>query len=83
MEDSPTPSNGEAETDPDAPIQLIISMFPDGRINVSGPIGNKAMAYSMLELARDAIYEYHHKQKANRIVPPQGFQMPPGFRGRS
>lgn len=36
-------------------IQILITLEEDGRLTVSGGIQNKAMAYGMLELAKDAI----------------------------
>jgi hypothetical protein len=39
-------------------LVLTITMSPDGRCQVTGPIANKGVCYGMLELARDAIYEY-------------------------
>jgi hypothetical protein len=37
---------------------LIITILPDGRVNVHGPIENKFLCYGMLESAKDAIREY-------------------------
>ena len=37
------------------PIQILITLAEDGQLTVSGAIQNKAMAYGLLELAKDAI----------------------------
>ena len=36
-------------------IQIVVTLEDDGQLTVSGAILNKAMAYGMLELAKDAI----------------------------
>lgn len=55
-------------------IQLIIALDPQtNKVSVSGPIDNKQLAYALLEIARDAIYDYN-KQQENRVQPP-----PAGF----
>ena len=43
-------------------IRLEITLYPDGICNVSGPIPNKALCYSMLELARDAVKDFNNKK---------------------
>jgi hypothetical protein len=50
------------------PQQMIITLNDDGRINLQGPINNKIAAYGLLELAKDAIKEYH-EQQARRVQP--------------
>jgi hypothetical protein len=61
--------------------QLIIRIQPDGSVNVSGPLDNKAMCYMMLECARDAIHDLHLKNaESKRIVPVSGTpRIPPGL----
>lgn len=41
---------------------ITITMTADGRINVTGAITNKVMAYGLLEAAKDAIRDFHAKQ---------------------
>lgn len=55
-------------------LQLVITMGANGALNVSGPIQNKLLAYGMLEMAREAIYQ-HHKDN-ERLVQPAGVQIP-------
>ena len=49
-------------------VQLIISMDDNGQVGVNGPIDNQVLAYGLLMIAHNAIYDYH-KQKENRITP--------------
>ena len=48
-------------------VQLIISMDEQGRVSVTGPIGNKLLCYGMLKLAEDAIRDFKPEEK--RVVP--------------
>lgn len=50
------------------PVQLLITLKRDGKVEVTGPIQNKLVAYGMLEMARDAIKDY----KPAVIEIPQG-----------
>jgi hypothetical protein len=69
----------QVKTPPDAstPIQeqpsigLLITMQPNGSINVQGPIPNKVLCYGLLEAARDIIQSY----KSSDIITPD-----PGIR---
>lgn len=55
-------------------LQLVITMNPEGSLNVSGPIQNKLFAYGMLEMAKDAIRQ-HHIDNQN-LVQPVGVAIP-------
>jgi hypothetical protein len=57
--------NNQEQTQQD--IELTITLTRSGDINVSGPIGDKILAYGMLEVAKDIIND-HHKGK-RRITP--------------
>ena len=46
--------------------KLIIEVLEDGRVNVNGPINDKVLCYGLLEVARDAIYEYGLRASANK-----------------
>lgn len=48
--------------------QLTITLNERGQINVQGPIQNKLMCYGLLELAKDAIAEFH-VQQAQKVQP--------------
>lgn len=52
------------------PVQkLVITYTPgSGGVGVNGPIGNRALCYAMLELARDAIFESHLRESLE--LPP-------------
>ncbi len=54
--------------------KLVIEQTPDGRIQVSGPIGNKVLAYGMIEAAKDAIRVYGSKEPQQiqpvSFIPP-------------
>lgn len=51
------------------PIQLVITIEDNGAVNVQGPIKDKLRAYGMLEVAKDAINEFHAQQAARVTVP--------------
>ena len=39
-------------------LSLTITLEFDGRVSVVGPIANKGVCYMLLELGRDAIYQF-------------------------
>ena len=56
-----------ASPDPDpVALKLEITVRRSGRVDVTGPISVKIVAYGLIELARDVIREY---KPANGIVP--------------
>lgn len=63
------------------PMQLTILMEDTGKFGLQatpGVIENKVMAYGMLELAKEAVQDWHQKQGESRIVaPPEGFNANP------
>ena len=60
-----------AQEGPKVAMQLVVTMLEDGSVNVSGHIGNKAMAYGLLETGKDAIRAYIDQQNAPRVAQPQ------------
>ena len=56
---------------PNVAMQLVVTMFEDGNVNVSGHINNKAMAYGLLEVGKDVIRAYIDQQNAPRVAAPQ------------
>ena len=52
----------EEEQKPEQHIVLTITLLPDGRLTVSGPISQKMLSYGMLEAAKDVIREHHTSQ---------------------
>ena len=63
-------------------IEMTITYAPgQNGVTVAGPVDNKALCYGMLELARDAIVEFHQK-KANGvgIVAASAGDIPPATR---
>lgn len=52
-------------------IVMTITLSPDGKIHVKGPISQKLLAYGLLEAARDAINEEHQRQRLS-VVKPNG-----------
>ena len=68
----------EAAKAPEGPkivVQLTITMYEDGNVNVSGPIANKSMCYGLLEVGKDLVRGYVDQANAPRVVAPQ----PAGF----
>jgi hypothetical protein len=59
---------------PPAPtIVMTITYTPGKPVNVNGPLEDRLLCYAMLEMARDAIYEY----KGSYIQVPIPAQRPP------
>jgi len=50
-------SETEPVKDPLSAVVLTITLNTDGTFNINGPIYDRGLCYSMLEMARDAIYE--------------------------
>ena len=61
-------------------IQLLIELNAEGKVDVTGPLDNKAVCYFLLEEAKDAIKDFHQKK---RVIPASGVvMMPPPPNGR-
>lgn len=55
-------------------IQLVITLTPEGQVQVAGPLNDRVLCYGLLESARDAIREYR---------PPSPVEVPtPGVARR-
>lgn len=54
---------------PTASVQLVIHLFPDGRVNVTGPIANKPICYWLLEEAKDLIKAYRPVDTPRVVLP--------------
>ena len=56
---------------PARPVATITITFDpsNGQVNVGGDIENKLLSYGLLDLAREAIQDFHVKQFQSRIVP--------------
>ena len=68
----PAPGDAKpAQEGPKVAMQLVVTMFEDGNVNVSGHINNKAMAYGLLEVGKDVIRAYIDQQNAPRVAAPQ------------
>ena len=50
-------------------LQILITLRDDGQLQVEGALQNRAMAYGMLELAKDAIQAMETAAKPPGIVP--------------
>ena len=64
------------------PIKLTITLLPDGRLNVEGPINDQLFSFGLLEMAKDAIRDHVARLKAQaaaRAIVPAGM-IPPGVR---
>lgn len=69
-QEQPKPEEG-----PKIAAQIVVTMFEDGKMNVSGAIVNKTFAYGLLEAAKDVIRQYVDQANAPRVATPQQ----PGF----
>ena len=52
------------------PISLVITLTPDGKVGVGGPINDKLLCYGLLESAKDAIRDF--KMPQDKIIKPHG-----------
>ena len=57
---------------------LTIIVRSTGAVEVNGPVDNKMLCYSMLEMARDAIKDHHDQQAKSPIIRPALGLMPHG-----
>lgn len=48
-------------------VQILITLHPDGRIDVAGPVQDKLFCYGLIECAKDVIRDY----KPAAIVVPK------------
>ncbi len=62
------------ETSQEQPLlQMMIIFNPNnGQVQVTGPLNNRTLAYGMLEMAREAIYELKEKMKPQIQIPKHG-----------
>lgn len=60
------------------PIQFLIQIDDAGRCNVNGPIENKILCYGILDVAKEAVAEYHRK-KAENLIQPASLIVPENF----
>jgi len=54
---------------------MTIEIDDAGQLSVNGPIADKALCYSMLELARDAVKDFHDEAAKRAIVAPSSQDM--------
>jgi hypothetical protein len=57
-------------------VQLVITLSPDGNVNVQGPIENKLLCYGLLEAAKDAIRNFDPARKPGLLLPRMGVEVP-------
>lgn len=57
------------ETQEPKPIQLIITVMPDGKVNLAGPITNRMFCYGLLKMAEEILYDFSKAQKVDLIKP--------------
>lgn len=53
-------------------ITIVITMQPDGQVNISGPLDDRITCYGLLDTAKDIIQEHAAKRQqaaASGIVP--------------
>jgi hypothetical protein len=65
-------------------IKMLITFDTEARgVRVEGAIGDKMLAYGMLDMAREAIQETHRQQAENRVqlAPGPLAPMPAGLGG--
>jgi hypothetical protein len=60
-------------------VELKIMLVEEsGQVSVNGPISNRILCYGMLEMAKDAITQFHEKQANSKILQvPPGAALPP------
>ena len=52
-------------------VKLIITLSPNGGVQVNGPIDNAMLCYGLLEVAKDVIQTHIQKKAESQIVIPQ------------
>ena len=52
--------------------QVVVTLKPDGGVNVTGPLENATLCYGMLEHAKMAIHMHVEKMNKPRIIPVRG-----------
>lgn len=55
---------------PNVVAKLEITMTDTGQVSIVGPIENQLLAYGMLEIARNLVYDTNKKREESRIVQP-------------
>lgn len=69
----------------DAPqaIELVIRLEPDSKLTIHGPIGNKALCYGLLEMAKDIVRGFKsNKSSLTDLIVPGAPIDPSQFKGR-
>ena len=51
--------------------KLTITLSPNGRVDVNGPIDNAMLCYGLLEVAKDVIRMHVQKKSESGIVIPR------------
>jgi len=57
--------------EPEFKTVMEIKISKDGRCQVTGPVHDKVASYGILEIARDAISDFHKQQKGPQIHKPE------------
>lgn len=53
-------------------IQILIEMDEQGRVNVNGPLHQKALCLGIVEIARDAILKFRSEPSRPELLIAQG-----------
>jgi hypothetical protein len=74
---------GKIPTSMDAVANISITLYGNGGLQVSGNIGDVAMAEAMIDQAKDAVHNQWNfrDQTTGLLLPPRDVQVPvhPGF----
>ena len=57
-------------------ITITITMSPDGKINVNGPLENKIVFFGLLEIAKETCTKYNDAAASGIVAPPPGLVIP-------
>lgn len=69
MGDNGSQIENKPETQERKPIQLLITLLPDGKVNLAGPIKDRLLCYGLLEVAKELVSDLRHAKKIT--VPNQ------------
>lgn len=71
MSDNGKIEKEEAAQQEPKPISLVVTLLPDGKVNLTGPITNRMLCYGLLKMAEEILYDFSKAQKANIVLPKQ------------
>ena len=60
-------------------LQLVITLAPEGSLNLQGPLDQPLTIYGMLEMAKDAYRQHLQQRQEGQRIQPVSLAPTPGF----